>query len=160
MPIAYLNLDSLLTHYTFAVEASERLMNKQEDARAKFNAKMRTFEREYEDFQRKIDNNAFLSRERAESEANRLQRKQAELQQLEQQLTQEILLENQALNQQLTDSLNSFLTDFNADGRYHLILTNNAKDNVLMSVEGYDITSQVVEGMNARYTPAKKSAKK
>lgn len=151
LPVAYLNLDSLLANYTFAIEASDKLMAKQEDARAKLGAKMRTFQNEYADFQRKLENNAFLSRERAEREADRLQKKQVELEQLEQQLTQEILVENQKLNQQLTDSLNSYLATFNADGRYHLILANNAKDNVLMAAEGYDITSEVIKGMNARY---------
>ena len=35
MPVAYLNVDSLLANYTFAQDASEKLMSKQEDARLK-----------------------------------------------------------------------------------------------------------------------------
>ena len=35
MPVAYLNVDSLLMNYTFAQEASDKLMSKQEDARVK-----------------------------------------------------------------------------------------------------------------------------
>lgn len=151
MPIAYLNLDSLLTNYVFAQDASEKLMKKQEDARLKLNTKMRTFQNEYADFQRKLENNAFLSRERAESEANRLQRKQEELQELEAKLTQEIMLENQELNMQLADTLTSYLKEFNADGRFHMILSNNGKDNVLMAAEGYDITNEVIDALNARY---------
>lgn len=151
MPIAYLNLDSVLLNYTFAQEANERLMKKQEDARLKLNTKMRTFQNEYADFQRKLENNAFLSRERAESEANRLQRKQEELQELEAKLTQEIMLENQNLNMQLADTLTGYLQEFNADGRYHMILANTAKDNVLMAAEGYDITAEIIAGLNARY---------
>lgn len=151
LPIAYLNLDSLLTNYAFAQDASDRLMKKQEDARLKLNTKMRTFQNEYADFQRKLENNAFLSRERAESEANRLQRKQEELQELEAKLTQEIMLENQELNMQLADTLTSYLKEFNADGRFHMILSNNGKDNVLMAAEGYDITNEVIDALNARY---------
>lgn len=151
LPIAYLNLDSLLTNYAFAQDASEKLMKKQEDARLKLNTKMRTFQNEYADFQRKLQNNAFLSRERAEQEANRLQNKQAELEELEAKLTQEIMLENQDLNLQLADTLTNFLKEFNADGRYHMILANTSKDNVLMAAEGYDITNEVVEALNARY---------
>lgn len=151
MPIAYLNLDSLLTNYLFAQDASEKLMKKQEDARLKLNTKMRTFQNEYADFQRKLENNAFLSRERAESEANRLQKKQQELQELEAKLTQEIMLENQDLNMQLADTLSNYLKEFNADGRYQMILANTAKDNVLMANDSYDITAEVIEGLNARY---------
>ena len=151
MPIAYLNVDSLLVNYTFAQEANEKLMKKQEDARLKMNTKLRTFQNEVADFQRKLENNAFLSRERAEKEQQKLAKKEQELQELEAKLTQDIMIENQKLNMQLADSLNTFLKIFNADGRYHVILSNSAKDNVLMASEQYDITSEVIEGMNARY---------
>lgn len=151
MPVAYLNVDSLLMNYTFAQEASDKLMSKQEDARVKMNTKLRTFQNEVADFQRKLENNAFMSRERAEKEQQRLAKKEQELQELEAKLTQDIMLENQKLNQQLADSLNNFLQIFNADGRYHVILSNSAKDNVLMANEQYDITDEVVNGLNARY---------
>jgi outer membrane protein len=51
---------------------------------------------------------------------------------------------------QLADSLNNFLKEFNADGRFHIILSNSAKDNVLMANEQYDITEEVINGLNAR----------
>lgn len=150
MPIAYLNVDSLLVNYTFAQEASDRLMSKQEDARLKLNTKARTLQNEMADFQRKLENNAFLSRERAEKEQQRLIKKQQELQELEAKLTEDIVLENQKLNMQLADTLNNFLKEFNADGRYHVILSNSAKDNVLMAAEQYDITTEVIDALNAR----------
>mgnify|MGYP003439703188 FL=1 len=150
IPVAYLNVDSLLTNYTFALEASDKLMSKQEDARVKMNTKLRTFQNEVADFQRKLENNAFLSRERAEKEQQRLAKKEQELQELEAKLTQDIMMENQKLNLQLADSLNNFLKECNADGRCHIILSNSAKDNVLMANEQYDITEEVINGLNAR----------
>ena len=75
MPVAYLNVDSLLANYTFAQEASEKLMTKQEDARVKMNTKLRTFQNEVADFQRKLENNGFLSRERAEQAQQKLAKK-------------------------------------------------------------------------------------
>ena len=151
MPVAYLNVDSLLANYTFAQEASEKLMTKQEDARVKMNTKLRTFQNEVADFQRKLENNGFLSRERAEQAQQKLAKKEQELQELEAKLTQDIMLENQKLNVQLADSLTNYLKEFNADGRYHVILSNTAKDNVLMAAEQYDITKEVVEALNNRY---------
>ena len=151
MPIAYLNVDSLLVNYLFAQEASEKLMKKQEDARLKLNTKARTLQNEMADFQRKLENNAFLSRERAEKEQQRLLKKQQELQELEAKLTEDIMIENQKLNMQLADTLTNFLKSYNADGRYHVILSNSAKDNVLMAAEGYNITNEVVGALNARY---------
>lgn len=152
IPVAYLNTDSLLVNYLFAQEANEKLMKKQEDARLKLNTKARTLQNEMMDFQRKLDNNAFLSRERAEREQQRLLQKQQELQELEAKLTEDIMIENQKLNIQLADTLTKFLEEYNADGRYHMILSNNAKDNVLQAASCYDITDEVISALNARYT--------
>lgn len=151
LPIAYLNVDSLLANYTFAQDASDKLVSKQEDARLKMNTKVRTFENKVAEFQRKLENNAFISRESAEKQQKKLMKEEQELQELEAKLTQDIMIENQKLNQQLADSLTNFLQIYNADGRYHVILSNTAKDNVLMASEAYDITDEVIEGLNARY---------
>ena len=151
LAVAYLNLDSLLANYTFAQEAQDKLMTKQEDARLKLNTKARTLQNEMADFQRKLDNNAFLSRERAESEANRLQKKQQDLQELEAKLTNDILAENQSLNMQLRDTLDNYLKEFNADGKYQIIFANQQNDNVLIAQPGYDITEEVVAALNKRY---------
>jgi outer membrane protein len=151
LPIAYLNTDSLLVNYLFAQDANEKLMKKQEDARLKLNTKLRTFQNEVADFQRKLENNAFLTRERAEQAQQALVKKEQELQELEAKLTEDIMLENQKLNAQLADTLTKFLEEYNADGRYHMILSNTAKDNVLFAIPGYDITEEVTKVLNARY---------
>lgn len=156
LPVAYINLDSILQGYTFALEAQDKLMTRQENARLELNQKARTLQNEMADFQRKLENNAFLSRERAESEQQRLIKKQQDLENREAQLTQEIMLENQQLQAQLADTILSFLKQLNAEGRYQMIFSNNAKDNILLSAEEYDITAEVVSALNARYTPARK----
>ncbi|MBR1878475.1 MAG: OmpH family outer membrane protein [Paludibacteraceae bacterium] len=150
LPVAYVNLDSVLLNYTFAIEANDKLMTKQEDARLKLNTKANTLQREAADFQRKLENNAFLSRERAEAEQNKLIRKQQELQELEAKLTNEIMQQNQELNLQLADTLNTFLAEFNADGRYQIIFANTGKDNILQAADAYDVTEEVISQLNAR----------
>ena len=86
MPIAIINTDSILKHYTLAVEASEKLMSRYEESTVKLDTKAKslqgeveTFQRDVVDFQRKLEANAFLSRERAESEQARLQKKEQQL---------------------------------------------------------------------------------
>lgn len=151
LPVAYINLDSLLVEYTFAQEASERLMSKQEDARLKLNSRARTLQQEMADFQRKVENNAFLSLERAEQERQRLLKKQQDLQDLEDKLTQDIMLEQQQINLQLRDTLNLYLQQYNADKKYQIIFANTQSDNVLIAQPGYDITAEVIEALNKRY---------
>ena len=151
LPVAYVNVDSVLVKYNFAIDANEQLMKKQEDARLKINTKLRSFQNDVNDFQRKLQNNAFLSRERAEQAQQALAKKEQDIQQLEAKLTQEILEENQKVNAQLADSLTNYLNIFNKEAKYHIIFSNNAKDNLLLANEQYDITEKIIEGLNARY---------
>ena len=163
LPIAVINTDSILKNYTLAVEASDKLMSRYEESTVKLDTKAKslqkeaeTFQREVLDFQRKVEANAFLSRERAESEQARLQKKeqqlmakQQDLENLRQKLSADFMAEQTALTQQLQDSVQAYLREFNADGHYHLVLN----DAVLMNkVAGYDITNEVIEALNARYT--------
>lgn len=162
MPIAVINTDSILKHYTLAVEASEKLMSRYEESTVKLDTKAKslqgeveTFQRDVVDFQRKLEANAFLSRERAESEQARLQKKeqqlmakQQDLENLRQKLSADFMQEQANLTQQLQDSVQAYLREYNADGRYHLVLN----DAVLMNkVAGYDITNEVIDALNARY---------
>ena len=162
LPIAVVNTDSILKHYTLAVEASDKLMNRYEESTVKLDTKAKSLQKEYEtfqrdvlDFQKKIEANAFLSRERAESEQARLQKKeqqlmakQQDLENLRQKLSADFMAEQNELTQQLQDSVQAYLREYNADGHYHLVLN----DAVLMNkVTGYDITNEVIEALNARY---------
>lgn len=162
LPIAVVNTDSILKHYTLAVEASDKLMAQYEESTVKLDTKAKSLQKEYEtfqrdvmDFQRKVEANAFLSRERAESEQSRLQKKeqqllskQQDMENLRQKLSSDFMNEQAALTQQLQDSVQQYLREYNADGHLHLILN----EAVLMNkVAGYDITEEVIEGLNARY---------
>ena len=163
LPIAIVNTDSILKHYTLAVEATDQLMTSYENSTVKLDNQARAFQKEYEsfqrdvmDFQRKVEANAFLSRDRAESEQKRLQNKeqqllktQQDLEALRQKLSSDFMEQQNVLNKQLADSVQQFLREFNADGRFHLIVNDAV---VMNKVAGYDITDEVIEGLNARYT--------
>src|SRR5574344_2762077 len=153
MPIAVVNVDSILSQYTFAKESNEKLIKKQEDSRVNINTKARQLQNEMVDFQRKLENNAFLSRERAEQESRRLQQKEADLQQLDRQLSQELVAEQQKLSTQLRDSINAAIKALNKDNKYHLVLsTNSLTDNILYSAHEYDITGDVIKYLNTNYS--------
>ena len=78
--IVYVRNDSLLTNYTLFKELSEEMLKKEENARATLNEQQRDLEQDAMDFQRKLQNNAFATQQRAEEENARLMKKQGELQ--------------------------------------------------------------------------------
>jgi outer membrane protein len=155
LPIAYVNIDSLLLHYQFAKEANESLIKKQEDSRLTINTKARQLQTEMGEFQHKLENNAFLSRERAEQEQARLQKKQQDLQVLDGDLSKQLVQIQQKMSEQLRDTINSFMKNFNKDHKYEMIISNTSSDNILYADKAYDITSEVTKLLNERYAAKK-----
>jgi len=151
LPVAYVNIDSLLLNYQFAKDANEALIKKEENSRLTFNTRARQLQDEVAEFQRKLENNAFLSRERAEREQTRLMQKQQELQELEAKLAQELFVEQQRVNEQLRDTITNFLAEYNKSKKYEIILSNTLNDNVLHANKKYDITPDVIEKLNKRF---------
>ncbi len=155
-PVAYINTDSLLLKYTFAKEVNEQLMSKEEASRADFNEKARVFQQDAVEFQRKVQNNGFLSMERAQKEQQRLAKAEQDLAQLNQTLTNELMMEQDKLNRQLRDTLMNYLEDYTKVKPYKVILSNTMGDNVLYGGENVDITNEIVEALNSRHAASKK----
>ena len=156
LPIAYVNVDSLLLNYNYSKDLNEIILKKQENSRANITQKARSLESEMQEFQRKIENNAFLTRERAQQEQQRLLNKQQELQNLDNQLAQELMQEQQKLNEQLRDTIVSQLRAFNQDKGFQVVFSNTVGDNILLAGDTYDITAELLEFLNKNYSaPAK-----
>lgn len=151
LPIAYVNLDSLLTHYNLYKDASDVLMDKSKKADATLNAKQRQFEADVQDFQKKLQNNAFLSQERAQQEQLRLQKAEADLRNLAQRLQEDIAKEQIRVNNQIADSVRLVLEVYNKTANYQMILSNTGMDNILLAKDQYNITDQIIKLMNSRY---------
>lgn len=152
LPIAVINVDTLLINYDLNLEESDRLMRKGEDMRLDLNQRANSLQNEMIDFQKKLENQAFLSRERAEAEQRRLAKKEQDLNILAQEKEQELMFEQQQLSIRLLDSVNSVIRTLNATGKYHLVISTSAlNNNVLFAAPEYDITHEAIEMLNARY---------
>ncbi len=156
LPVAYVNTDTLLLNYNYAKDLNDALMHKVETSRASINQKGQQLSAEMVDFENKVNNNAFLSRERAVSEQQRLEKKQRDLQELMARNQNELEMERLRVNQQLSDTVMVALKIFNASKKYQFIFSNAGNDNILLANEAYDITKQVLEFLNSRYKPEKK----
>jgi len=153
LPIAYVNIDTLLLNYNYSKDLNEVLLRKRENAQATLTQKARQLEGEMAEFQKKYENNAFLSEQSFKNQQQRLQKKQADLQKLEESLTQQLLEDQQAMNEQLRDSIYSFLSRYNVDKKYQVILSNTMNDNIMLAEPSYNITNELVEELNKSYTP-------
>ena len=119
--------------------------------------KMQAIQPQIQKLQKKYENNAFISPERAQQEYNRLMKMQQDLQALQNKLTNELAAETQKNSLQLRDSINAFLKEYNKTKGYSLIISNTGFDNLLYADSIYNITREILDGLNARYSsPAKK----
>ena len=66
MKIAYVEIDSLLAQYNFCIDLNEAMVKKSENVRLTLNQKANALNKEKQEFQKKVENNAFLSQERAQ----------------------------------------------------------------------------------------------
>ena len=153
LKVAYVDVDTLLTSYDFWVSVNEEMINKRENITANLNKEATALQKEMEQFQNKVNNNAFVSQERAESEYNRIMKKQADLQAKQERLTNEFAAESSKNDMIISDSIQSFIKAYSKEKGYDIIL-NSASclfiDNVM------NITQEVVDGLNARYGAAAK----
>ncbi|WP_300699666.1 OmpH family outer membrane protein [Bacteroides sp.] len=157
MKIAYVEIDTLLAKYNFCVDLNEAMVKKSENVRLTLNQRAGDLDKQKQEFQTKAQNNAYLTQERAQQEYNRIAKLEQDLQALSQKLQAELMSENEKNSLQLRDSINSFLKEYNKTKGYSMIISNTGFDNLLYADSCYNITREILEGLNARYSsPAKK----
>ena len=157
LKIAYVEVDSLMTQYTFAKDYSVTLQKKSNNARNTLNQKGNALQAAAANFQQKLNNNGFQSREQAASQQAAIERQQRDLQELQARLENELASETAKFNEALRDSLQNFLKVYNKDKKYDLILAKSG-DNILIADKKLDVTQDVINGLNKRYKPTAKPA--
>ena len=160
LKIAYVEVDSIMTQYTFCKDYTEILQKKGQNIQNTLASKQRALEQAAANFQQKLQQNAY-TREQAEGIQASLQKQAADLEGLNQRLSGEFQTGTDKYNNALRDSIQHFLAKYNKDKKFSIILS-KAGDNLLYADKAFDITSEVVAGLNKAYKKpaAKAEAKK
>lgn len=156
--IAYVEVDSIMSNYKFCKDYSLILQKKGQNIQNTLEAKQRQLQAAAANFQQKIQQNAY-TREQAQAIEMGLQKQQNDLQVLNQRLTNEFQVETDKYNKALRDSIQHFLAEYNKDKKFALILS-KAGDNILYANKSYDITKDVIAGLNKAYKPSANIEKK
>lgn len=147
--IAYVEVDSIMTQYKFCKEYSKILETKGNNIQKTLATKQQQLQAAAANFQQKIQQNAY-TREQAEAIQASLQKQNNDLQVLNQRLSAEFQTETDNFNKALHDSLQHYLAFYNKDKKYSLIFSKQG-DNLLYADKAYDITNEVVAGLNKAY---------
>lgn len=154
MKIAYIEVDSIMSQYKFCKEYSLILEKKSLNIQNTVNAKGRSLQAAAAKFQQDIQNNKY-TQQQAEAVQAGLQKQNADLQALQQRLGAEFQAETEKFNKALRDSIQHYLAVYNKDKKFSLILS-KAGDNILYADKTYDITNEVIAGLNKAYKPVAK----
>ena len=154
LKIAYVEVDSIMTQYKFATEYSAILKKKMQTIQATMQSKGISLQKEAAEFQNKMQAHQ-LTQEQATAMQNSLQKKQMQLQNLQESLTSQYQKSQDKYNKALHDSIQSFLKGYNKELGYDYILSKSG-DNILYAGSKMDITVDVIKGLNKRYEESKK----
>ena len=150
MPVAYIDVDSLMSSYTYSIELNEQLMKKYENSQADLNEKAAKLEADAQSFQRKYQTGSFISEDRAKAEHDQILRSEEALQNLRLKLTQEFREEQIRTNEELAKTILTYLKEFNTDNRFHIVY-GKMNDNILYANDSYNITAEFIDFLNKKY---------
>jgi outer membrane protein len=145
--IAYVNVDTLEEQYLLFKEKKASLEKRQQAIESTLQAKAQAFQREVAAFQEKAPT---MTQSEGEAAQESLYKKQAELEEMRDRFAKSFMAEQEDFNVQLNNSLDSFLLEYNADKRFTYILSYTKGGSILYTDPAFDITRDVVDGMNAK----------
>ena len=148
--IAYVELDTLMSQYQLYKDYSEVLTRKGNNIQKTLAQKQRALESHAAAVQKKYESNGFTTRDEVERAHASIQKEQNELAELADRLQNEFAMEQARINDEARDSIQSFLKRYNKTKKYDYVLV-KAGDNLLIANPQFNITNDIVKGLNKRY---------
>ena len=152
--IVYVDLDRILMEYDMANDLRSVVETKVQNIQAEVTRRGKKLENDVVDFQNKIDK-GLMTRSVAEVQSQKLQQQELEFNNYAAQKQQEINEEQVVMMNQLGDAIHTFLTKYNEEKQYAMILTNSGGAPVITADAALDITDAVLAGLNEEYIKSK-----
>lgn len=151
--IAYFEMDSIENNYEYVKEIRETLRKEEEEMNRKLTNRKSGYQREIAEWQKKGPN---ISQAESEAMNKRYQQMQVDFENEEAQLKDKLNSTGQKLLMDVNQRIATFLKDYNKDKGFHYIITNE-QSLIYYKDSAYNITKDVVAGLNALYKAKKKN---
>lgn len=145
--IAYVNIDTLEAHYDFFKAKKAEFESRQKSIDAELEKNAAGLQRDYETL-RKQAQAGTLSQTDGEAAQQRLIQRQQDLEVKRQNLSEKFLSDREEFNKQIHDDLNAYIKEYNEEKGYDIIFTYTADGTMLYANPDFDITQDIIEGMN------------
>ncbi len=157
--VAIVDMDTLINQYQLRKDQVTVSEKEQKNAQTTLESKQKALQKHVNSFQQKLQSNGFTSQEEFDKAQANLQREEAQLQELAARLEGGLIEQEQKNIAELNDSLQTFLQSYNATMKFDIILPRSG-NSILLSNPALDITNDVVQGLNKRYTPSAEMTEK
>ena len=144
--IVYADIDSIILKYNFAIDTNKELIQKQGLIKEKLRRKSNEINR-YRS--RRVDANTFQEYKEI---TNIIIGKEEELVKFRTTEMDEFNKLAHAKDKEIRDSITNFITQYNSRKGYDYILA-KYNENILYANKSLDITNEIIDELNSRYTP-------
>jgi outer membrane protein len=149
LKFAYVDLDSLQEKYVYYQEKTKEFNSKKEAADRDLNAAFQKIDNERVAF---IQKGQSVTQAEAENFQRIYQGKMQNLEEQKKQLENNIATEGMKTMEELKKTMNAFLEEYNKDKKYTFIFSfSTAMDVLFYKDKSFDITNDVVDGLNKAY---------
>ena len=145
--IAYVNLDSLEVKYEFFKKKKAEFEQRQQAMQAEITRLAQSLQIEYGKLQEKAQKGAMTQSE-GEAAQQKLMQMQKNVENRRESLGTQLMKDQQAFQEELQKRLDNFLENYNKDKGYAYILSYVNGGSILFADKSFDITNDVIEGMN------------
>ena len=152
--IVYVDLDRILMDYDMANDLRSVVETKVQNIQAEINRRGQKLDKEVAAYQEKIQK-GLMTRSVAEVQGQKLQQQEIDFNNYAAQKQQEIQEEQLVMMNQLCDAIQTFITKYNEEKQYAMILTNSGGAPVIAADAALDITDAVLAGLNEEYIKTK-----
>ncbi|NCT94145.1 MAG: OmpH family outer membrane protein [Chitinophagaceae bacterium] len=151
--IAYFEIDSIESHFDYYKEVSSSIQAKAMENNKQLNQLKQAFANKYQELQRAAQS---LTQAELNSKQQELAQMERTYQSKEQMLNNEMQDESMKKLQDVKRKITDFLAEYNKSKGYAFILGNNSDAMALYYKDAaYDITSDVIKGLNELYKTKK-----
>ena len=152
--IVYVDLDKILMDYDMANDLRSVVETKVQNIQAEINRRGQKLEKQVAEYQEKIQK-GLMTRSVAEVQGQKLQQEELDFNNYAAQKQQEIQEEQVVMMNQLGDAIQTFITKYNEEKQYAMILTNSGGAPVITAAASLDITEDVLTKLNEEYIKTK-----
>lgn len=153
LTIRYIDEDSIMANYNLAKDINEAMLRRQNQYDAAQQQRGNEINKFGNAMQQKYKNNGYLTEDSFNADQAKLQKMQNDAQNYLGSLQQSIQNELGQSQIQLMDSINNFMKDYAKQKGYDMVLRKSA---TLYIDPKFDVTDEVIEGLNKRYVKVEK----